>query len=276
MLSLQYYRNTPTPHLAALIEQSPDPDDAITFSVLTRLVRNPNTVTITDETGIIICYSNHPYPVWVYARTPYTEDTVETVADCLLTHLPLTAGYRYCLTPELYDALCAYDARFANTRLEMGLISHRLDTLNVIDRPCDGGVSLAREAELPLLTALWHDLTFEMEGFDLSPAVCEGKVRGLLSDGSLFAWRNAQDEIVALTSRRPFGKYGKVSAVYTLPAYRRRGYAINLVYYVTKTLMDDGMIPILYTDGGYAPSNACYAKIGYREVGRLCNIGVNS
>ncbi len=276
MPDFQYYRNTPTPQLAALIEQSPDPDDAITFSVLSRLVRKPNTLTITDETGIILCYSTPPYPVWVYARQPYTDTLVATISDCLLTHLPLAAGYHYCLTPALYEALCAHDAHFANTRLQMGLISHRLDTLNVIDHPCDGAVFPAREADLPLLTALWHDLSMEMEGFDLSPTVCEGKVRGLLSDAALFTWRNDAGEIVALTSRRPFGKYGKVSAVYTLPAYRRRGYAINLVHFITKTLLDDGMIPILYTDGGYAPSNACYAKIGYREVGRLCNIEIDS
>ncbi len=276
MCDLQCYRATPTPHLAALIEQSPNPDDAITFSVLTRLVRNPNIVTFTDETGIIICYSNPPYPVWVYARQPYTDTMVATIRDCLLTHLPLSAGHCYCMTPELYQRLCDNDARFAKTKLQMGLISHRLDVLNPIDHPCDGGVALAKESELPLLTCLWHDLSMEMEGFDLSPTVCEGKVRGLLSDGALYTWRNAAGEIVALTSRRPFGTYGKVSAVYTLPAHRRRGYAINLVHYVTKTLLDDSMIPILYTDGGYAPSNACYAKIGYREVGRLCNVGADS
>ena len=39
-----------------------------------------------------------------------------------------------------------------------------------------------------------------------------------------------------------------------------------------KTILDENLIPILYTNGGYSPSNECYKKIGYYQVGRIFNI----
>ncbi len=55
--------------------------------------------------------------------------------------------------------------------------------------------------------------------------------------------------------------------------YRRRHYAENLVYHVTKTVEQKGFLPMLYTDADYAASNACYEKIGYILRGKLCTIG---
>ena len=64
-----------------------------------------------------------------------------------------------------------------------------------------------------------------------------------------------------------------LNLVYTRPAFRRKHYAENLVYQVTKLAMDGGYVPMLYTDADYAASNACYEKIGYVLRGKLCTIG---
>jgi GNAT superfamily N-acetyltransferase len=97
-----------------------------------------------------------------------------------------------------------------------------------------------------------------------------GSVMGyMIEDGNLFVWRNDDGEIVATANREDVGKFGKVSSVYTLPQHRRRGYAINLVKGITELLVNDGLIPALYTDGEYSASNECYKKIGYQQVGML-------
>ncbi len=75
-------------------------------------------------------------------------------------------------------------------------------------------------------------------------------------------------------------KYGpndalaSINLVYTKEKYRRKQYAANLVYEVTKIALDNGYIPMLYTDADYKASNACYEKIGYELKGKLCTIKV--
>ena len=46
------------------------------------------------------------------------------------------------------------------------------------------------------------------------------------------------------------------------------------MYEVTKIALDNGYIPMLYTNADYKASNACYEKIGYELKGKLCTIKV--
>ena len=41
---------------------------------------------------------------------------------------------------------------------------------------------------------------------------------------------------------------------------------------VKKELLSNDITPILYTNGNYIASNECYRKIGFEQVGRICNI----
>jgi predicted GNAT family acetyltransferase len=62
-------------------------------------------------------------------------------------------------------------------------------------------------------------------------------------------------------------KYGKcVSAVYTPPEERGKGYAYNLIYRISKELLDSGdKYCVLYTDDSNPISNHVYEKIGYKR-----------
>ena len=63
-----------------------------------------------------------------------------------------------------------------------------------------------------------------------------------------------------------------VGLVYTREEARRKHYAENLVYRVTRIAKQAGYLPMLYTDADYIASNACYEKIGYILRGKLCSI----
>ena len=126
--------------------------------------------------------------------------------------------------------------------------------------------------ELEALAKIWQDMAFEMEGFEFDLEHCRSSVRDQIEDERLLVWKNDSDEIVATANYGILGSFGKVAGVYTLPKYRRRGYAINLVSEVTKIILEKGLVPTLYTDGNYSASNDCYKKIGYEQIGQLLTI----
>lgn len=264
---LQHYHDQSCPCVPECIYQ-----DAITFSVLIQIMQNPCTDIYTDHKNMVICYSCPPYPVWVWCADVDNASDVADIARCLKARFPLEEGYAYNISRELMSSLKEADPYFCQGKEKFGLLSHRLDTIQEIHHPCDGGVTLAGEEDFPFLCSVWHDMAMEMEGHDLSREQCEERARFHISNKSLFLWRNGLGEITALTSRGGEKTYCKVSTVYTLPQHRRKGYAINLVHYVTKTILADGLIPILYTNADYAPSNSCYRKIGYKQVGSLCTV----
>lgn len=264
---LKHYQNQSYPELAELMRE-----EAITYSVLMKILRDPCQDILTDGQNAVICCSNSPFPVWCWCRNPKDPAVVMEIAHGLKVQLPLHT-VRACIMPSaLADQLKEADGYFRDTKPGMGLLSYRLDKISKVDHSCEGSMGLVQEDEISGLIDVWHDMHMEMEGMDQSREHCRETMHRMVTEGILFAWRNGGGKIVALTGRGNQGQYSKITSVYTLPQYRRMGYAINLVHSVTETILEDGLIPILYTDAGYSASNACYQKIGYRQVGSLVSI----
>lgn len=248
-------------------------DHAITFSVLANILHVDCAHIFTDHENIIVCHSTPPYPVWVWCRDDANPHFVEQIAECLKAHFPSETGFRWNMTYSLFAALQKADPYFAPLSTEMGLLSYRMDEILPVTHPCEGYADTAKPEEIDLLCKLWHDACLEMEGFDHNEDFCRKRVTEYMEKNSLFVWRNAAGAITAMTSRRDTPPFSKVATVYTVPQYRRHGYAMNLVHFVSAGMLKDGFVPILYTDVNYAASNACYQKIGYRQVGALCCAG---
>lgn len=263
------YSDTSVPQAAALLTG----DDAITFSVLSNILHGSCTKTVTDHENFILCHSTPPYPVWVWCKNTEDAAVVSAIAAGLRTHFPSEKGFRWNMTYTLFEALKSHDPYFAPLPTAMGLLSYRMDEILPVSHPCEGKFDLAKPEEIDLLCKLWHDACLEMEGFDHNEEFCRTRVNEYMEKNGLFVWRSTLGEITAMTSRRDTAPFSKVATVYTVPEHRRCGYAMNLVHAVSAGMLEDGLTPILYTDANYPASNACYKKIGYREVAALCCVG---
>ena len=110
---------------------------------------------------------------------------------------------------------------------------------------------------------------------DLDAGRCgrSGDGEAFIRAGTTFFWQNEQGEPVFSCKYAADGTMASLNLVFTRPAFRRKHYAENLVYQVTKLAMERGYVPMLYTDADYTASNACYEKIGYVLRGKLRTIG---
>ena len=90
----------------------------------------------------------------------------------------------------------------------------------------------------------------------------------------LYFW---EVEGVPVTSvcARPETPHGAViNAVYTPPAWRRRGYATAAVAAASAVMLEQGLkVCFLFTDLTNPTSNAIYQRIGYRPLGEFRQIG---
>lgn len=244
----------------------------ITYSVLCQILQNDCTDIFYNGKSVIVCYSNPPYPIWVWCRDANQKDDIISIADCIRTSFPLDENYNIIMSYDVLEQLKKYDSYFENVSFKMELFSYQLRTLNKNDRLCDGHAESAVSADLSVISCIIKDMYYETEGLVFSAQECREKALDLINHDQLYVWKNKNGEIVALTSKIIDGKYGRISSVYTLPSARRKGYATNLVHKVSQDLLSDDITPILYTNGSYVASNDCYRKIGFEQIGRLCNI----
>lgn len=93
----------------------------------------------------------------------------------------------------------------------------------------------------------------------------ENLIDAALEEESLWLWQDGGVVSMAISST-PVQEVVRVSAVYTPPANRKRGYAATCVHGVSKYLRSKGYHCMLYTDLGNPISNSIYRKIGYKAI----------
>ncbi len=269
MIKTTHLTNVSAPELSRLLY-----NERITYSVLEKILNCRCTDIFTDYESFIICYSNAPFPIWVWQKSIQSTDTVKAIAQILNSHFPTSKGYKYNMPYELFGKLCDADISFRNNEISMGLISYELIDLIKPSKMADGGMELANILDIEPLTNMLLDMSYEAEGISYSREDKRKRVLEMIESESLYIWRTADGKIAATTSIGKNGDYCRIGSVYTCHDMRRRGYAISLVYSVCTLIKQMKLRPILYTDESYTASNACYKKIGFCEVGRLCNVSV--
>ncbi len=265
MKTLKHYKKTAVPELAKLLAGD------VSFIVLANIVHEDCNDIFTDGKNLIICYSTPPYPVWVWCNDIENPENIDAIRQCIKAYFPLDK-HNIIVSNEIVAKLREIDDYFSDLTEKMELFSYRLDKYIDPCYPIDGKMEVADIKDIEILSVMWKDMALEMEGFELEINECREAVEERMKDGNFYIWRNDEGVIVATTTRGRIEEFGKVSSVYTLPEYRRRGYAINLVSIVTQLILGDGLIPALYTDGGNNASNGCYKKIGYVMVDKLINV----
>ncbi len=247
--------------------------DKYTFAVLSRILKGTCRLTMTDHSRLIICHSAHPYPVWIWVPDDTSLEEKERAWDTVMQACPITDGYRYILKYELADFFI-FKAKEQGMNMEI--------TTNMFAYDCPNPLAPEKEAVGHIHLWTWDDLEEAAElikMFHEETGVGRSDDNGYLNmaknhiEGShLFFWKDNFNQTVACCSYAPSGDLATVGSVYTFPAYRRKHYAQNLVYQVTKMVEGTGAMPMLYTDADYMASNACYEKIGYVLRGKLCTI----
>lgn len=248
-------------------------DDSITYSVLKKILQSNCTDIYTNNESFIVCYSNYPYPIWVWCKDVANKDDVILISNILKNNYISKGKYNFIMNEELLNKLIDIDNSFKGLNHKMDLLSYKLIEINNITNKCDGFMRKASIEDVDYLAKINKDAHYEMEKFTFSLEECKNKVIELINNDNLYVWCNKDNEIVATINKSIDGNYVKIGLVYTVPKHRRKGYAINIVYSVSKELLKSGLIPILYTDGGYEASNECYKKVGYKQVGKLVNVG---
>jgi RimJ/RimL family protein N-acetyltransferase len=120
-------------------------------------------------------------------------------------------------------------------------------------------------ADAPLF-ADWFS-AFMREAVPFDPVPPRDELESAAGSGRYTFWL-VDDEPVAMAgiARRSLST-GTISAVYTPPAQRGRGYAGSVTAAVAERIFAEGKAATcLYTDLRNPASNRCYAKIGFRPV----------
>ena len=252
-----------------LIEQ-----DKYAFFVLGRVMGGDCELLLTDHEKLILCFTCDPYPVWIWTPDDASEADMERAYRLASEHSFLDGAHHLNLK---YDLARFFIQRAASDGKTLSISLH----LYAYDCPKPVEPTVAADGDLHLCTGddleelvEFLDWFHEETGVDQTDRESyRAHAETYIHAGTMYFWKDAQGNSVACCKYAPSGTMAAINLVFTHPAFRRKHYAENLVYQVTKLALDAGYLPMLYTDAEYIASNACYEKIGYIPQGKLCTIG---
>ena len=246
--------------------------DPYTFATMRRILREPCDLVLTDHRHLILCHSAQPYPVWLWTPDGLSAEDMRRAWELAAQVRPLHSGFRYNIKHDLAECfIAAAQAQGDALKIATQLYAYDCPAPIAPEDPVQGQLHVCTEADLEEVADLlrrFHD-DISMNPMDTSRSLA--KATEHIQDRGFFLWK-VDGETVSCCSRRRNGDMATIASVYTLPAFRRRHYAQQLVYQVTRMIVDQGLTPMLYADADYEASNACYVKIGYVLRGRLCTI----
>ena len=250
--------------------------DKYTFFVLTRIMKRKCELLLSDHSRIIICYSQSPFPVWIWTIDDATPQEMENVYKLSEEHGFLDGNHSINMKYELAEYFMKR-ATSEGKKLSIFKNMHAYDCPKLIDESTlpkvDGELHLCILDDLEAFTDFKENFHTELK-FDMTDRASYKRAsQALIEEGHSYLWKNGNGKYVTSCAFRVVKNMASLSLVYTLKDFRRKHYAENLVYRVTKEAAEQGYLPMLYTDADYAASNACYVKIGYILRGKLCTIG---
>lgn len=249
-------------------------NDECTFFVLRRIIDGKCELLLTDHERLIICFTAQPFPVWIWTPDDASEEEMERAYERLCELSLLDGEHHFNLKYNLAEFFIKKSQKEGKSlSVSMNMLAYTCENPNEPKVKADGGIHRCSRDDIEDL--LNFIISFQNEvGIDKRDReVCRANAEHFIDSGRMFLWKDSSGKSVASCKFEPNGTMASVNLVFTHPEFRRKHYAENLVYRVTKIAADEGYLPMLYTNADYAASNACYEKIGYTLKGKLCRIG---
>ena len=255
----------------AIFNDSEFQKDKYKFNIIFKNLSSPELELYSDEENYIICRGSKKWPTWIWTKDNFDKTKISEIEELIKMYLTDNEKDKFTCKKELYDLLV--QRGFSNLNkddyFEMGfLICHQTKK----PKECDGILYKPTEEDRSVLEQYWYDDNIEMNGVDpITIEQAKTDVDEFLKDDKFYVLRNPQNKIVCMVSYGVTGNQAKLSHVYTPIEERKKGYAANLIYLVTNVLLEKGLVPLLYTDYNYIPSNRAYINAGYEDTGILIN-----
>ena len=246
--------------------------DKYMFSVIEENLNLDNIKLYSNERDFIVCQSGDNRPVWIWTKNEIEKEELEIIKKIMAIFIN-NGTFKFTVKKNVYDylKLTGFEQFKLNENdyFEMGALEcHELK----LPKKCDGYIDRPKKEELDIIAKYWHDDCDEMLNADpITMEEAYEHAEELINLDTFFVWRNDDGKIVSMIKYKVSNGLAKLNHVYTPIEERRKGYAANLVYTVTKDMLDKGYGPLLYTDYNYLPSNKSYMNVGYNLTGMLIN-----
>lgn len=245
--------------------------DSYMFYLIEKNFDSSDLMLYSDEDSYVICRGKIGLPTWIWTKDNIEKEKVLEIEKIIDLYLTDNDKDYFTCKKKLYNYLKeSYQNLNLDDYFEMGfLICEKTKE----PKKTDGHFEKANIIDLDILTKYLYNHYVEIEDESLNKTFDDAKEKVIkkVNDNTLYVWKNKNNKIVSIAFYDVLDNKAKLAGVYTPKDERNKGYAANLIYSITNEILSKGLVPLLYTDYNYKPSNIAYQNAGYEDKGVLIN-----
>ena len=209
--------------------------------------------------------------LWMDRNMPQEEKKMRMEALIeFLDHTPLTRISSEPWTAELFASL--YGTRYHKSiRKRMDMEAYACPQV-IQPKGVGGSFRPAKSEDVETVAQYLAGFSEDGYGIVVEPASQMEAAETMIGKGGLYMWLVDKRPVSMAQIAHRSPRHGRINAVFTPRAERRKGYAGAVVSVVCSILLEEGLIPMLYADMANPASNRAYQKIGFIQSGQISDI----
>ncbi len=237
--------------------------DKYKFYIALKILKDNQAKIYSDEENYAIMQMSANLPIWIWTKDQINYSCCAEIIEIL--NLYYNKKAKITCKKEFYNLLVDHKIKVDNY-FEMGTLYCKSP---IAPREFKGKMEQAQLRDLDILSQYWYDDYVEMEDENYSLKQAQDLMKEMIEEGNFYVLRNQDHKIVCMARYTCIDDVASLNKVYTPIEERRKGYCANLIYHLSKMLLEKGITPMLYTDYNYIPSNKAYINVGYIKDGSL-------
>lgn len=243
--------------------------DKYLFNLVSHNLVFENSKTFTDNENYVFVIGKMDKEIWVWTSNNIEENKYKEIIE-KLNMIIENQDYKFVCKESLYkylkqnfeyinDEPFIYDNYVCEKLIEPQKTNGYLEKPNINDKK--------------IIASYWKE-NCEYFGYDISYELCEKFAESWINSDTFYTWKN-NDKIVSFIGYDVVDDTAEISHAYTVPNERGKGYIPNLIYEVTKIILEKGLKPVLNTDYSYGSANNAYKKVGFKETELMYSFSTN-
>lgn len=224
----------------------------------------------TDEKSFLMGQSSEKFPMWVWIHDDAGKEAYLEMEEMIAGRLELNPQLKIVADAEKMEKIVQRISakKKVTYKSEVPMVVYRCDEV-VNTKQASGHVILSNESHRNILEKFITGMVWDLEKRPMREGEAEGFAKDVAGADNLYLWEDDGTVVAMAMIVHRTKEFARINTVYTDSAHRGKGYAGMLVGEITKKIIDENCIPMLYTEQDNVCSNAVYKRIGYHVCGEL-------
>lgn len=245
-------------------------NDKILFNLFYLILNSESAFWITDDECYIIGQTNEHLPMWIWVKENAGADALAEIEKVIEERLELNHKLSVTADEKIIRPILNRIAERKKVHYSsmVPMVVYRCDKITNTKK-ANGHIIFSNESHKEILEKFITGMVWDLEKRPMNEGEAEGFAEGVSGSPDLYLWEDEGQVVSMSMVAHRTEEFARINTVYTDSSQRGKGYAGMLVGEVTQKILDEGRIPMLYTEQDNICSNATYRRIGYVVCGEL-------